>query len=135
VTPPKKLTDTDENEAVRAPGVGDSSEHMRAIARDESRRNAKTVVLEHEADCPKARDLWDAVNELREGFAAMREERAEERGKNIEIAKNAAKSMTLRAAAISAVFSLAVGLTMFVLQRTWPPHAQASPAQVQTGGK
>lgn len=77
MTPPKKLTDTDENEAVRTPGGGDSSEHMRAIARDESKRESRGAVLAHEADCPQARDIWTEINKMREANAARDKQMAE----------------------------------------------------------
>lgn len=76
MTPPKKLSDTDETEAVRTPGA-DSSEHMRAIARDEAKQIVRMAVAVHESNCPKASDIWTEINKMRDDNVARDKQIAE----------------------------------------------------------
>lgn len=69
------LTDTDENQAV-TPGVGDSSEKIRIIARDEAKRWAKQAV----DNCQHQRDMWEAINDLRTKHGEIMNDQALQRG-------------------------------------------------------
>lgn len=102
-----KLTDTDETQAMQPT---DSSEHMRAIARDEGKREARTAVLSHESSCAQARELrkevasqaselWKAMDAVRSTVTDMNKELSERKGAD----KAQARNLTLIVGIASAI--------------------------------
>lgn len=77
--------------------------------------------------CRLAKELGERIDTMETTIEGMKMERAEQRGANREIAKDAAKATTLRAAAISAILSLLVGIGMFALNRAFPMHGTHTP--------
>jgi hypothetical protein len=92
----------------------------------------RVVVRERPAHMMECEDKGPAcklsrrITTIEERMREMDIERAEEKGANRELAREAGRSAALRMAAISAGLSLVVGLGLFALNRAWPTHASAS---------
>jgi hypothetical protein len=113
MTPPRHPTQSFEPPT---PGV-DSSEHMRAIARDEALAAARVKISEHKNECGESGHtcaLWEAVNGLRSEQKTMATEAANRQGQLEGAMKAQARFLALVVGG-----STVLGVAASVLSALW----------------
>ena len=93
----------------------DSSEHIRAIARDEAQQTCKGMIAQYQNDCVNNGPIcgvWEEIGRMRDSIATETKQNAEERGEARGALKAQARHTTLIVAGVGAI---GVGAQLFML--------------------